>query len=77
MEDLNVLFLTKPISSEVGKNDYNNVLDALIRTLSNQQLSLFDRQKPLALGLGLSYSMRHSNANLNYNFTYRETSSLK
>ena len=42
-EDLNVQCLTKPISSEVGKSDYNDVLDALIRTFSNQQVSLFDR----------------------------------
>jgi hypothetical protein len=42
-EELNVLLLTKPISSEAGNSDYNNVLDALVRTFSDNQVSLFDR----------------------------------
>jgi len=71
--DLNVILLSKLISSDVGKGDYNQVLDALIRIFSDQQVTLFDRQKPMAVGLGLNYSMRHANSSFAYNFTFRET----
>lgn len=75
--ELNVLLITKPLSVSIVHNDFNQILDATIRTFSDQQVSLFESQKPLSLGLGLSYSMRHSNANLTFNFTYREIPGLK
>lgn len=34
--ELNVLFITKPLTSNAGRNDFNQILDAMIRTFSDQ-----------------------------------------
>jgi hypothetical protein len=41
--ELNVLMIANPISAKSHHSDFNQILDAIIRTLSLQQVNLFER----------------------------------
>ena len=52
--ELNVLLISEVVKATPSTSDYNQVLDAIIRSLSNHQVTLFEKQKPTAKGIGLS-----------------------